>query len=54
MVRTKLQSKKNLSYTQLYNAVENALKQDGVLSMWKGIGPTLLRDVPFSGNFKLV
>ena len=54
MLRTKLQSKKNLSYTQLYNVVENALKQDGVLSMWRGIVPTLLRDVPFSGNFKLV
>ena len=54
MVRTKLQSKKNLSYTQLYNVVENALKQEGVLSLWRGIGPTLLRDVPFSGNFELV
>ena len=54
MLRTKLQLKKNLSYTQLYNVVENALKQDGVLSMWRGIVPTLLRDVPFSGNFKLV
>jgi len=51
MVRTKLQSKKNLKYTELFYVVKTALREEGVLSMWRGIGPTLLRDVPFSAIY---
>jgi len=25
------------------------IKQDGFASLWRGVGPSLLRDVPFSG-----
>ena len=51
MVRTKLQSKKNLKYRELLWLVNLSIRQEGILSMWKGIGPTLLRDVPFSGMY---
>lgn len=27
------------------------VQQEGVLSLWRGLGPTLWRDVPFSGKF---
>ena len=50
MVRTKLQSKKNLKYGELLTLVINAIKEEGVFSLWRGIGPTILRDVPFSGK----
>jgi len=51
MVRTKLQSKRNFRYSQLFNVVGNAIKQEGFLSLWRGMGPTLLRDVPFSAFY---
>lgn len=47
LIRTKLQSEK-LSYRYLQKAVTAMVKQDGILSLWRGWGPTVLRDVPFS------
>ena len=51
MVRTKFQSKKGLRYPQLVLLVIASMRQEGLTSLWRGIGPTLLRDVPFSGKF---
>jgi len=53
MIRTKLQSKKNLKYGQLSLLVINSIKQEGILSLWRGVGPTILRDVPFSAVYWL-
>ena len=50
MLRTKLQSKKNLGYRELVLSVQTTIKDEGIFCMWKGIGPTLFRDVPFSGR----
>jgi len=50
MVRTKIQSE-NLSYTAVFTAVRRLVRQQGLLSLWRGLGPTLLRDVPFSGLY---
>ncbi|XP_070393493.1 mitochondrial glutathione transporter SLC25A40-like isoform X2 [Dermacentor albipictus] len=47
MIRTKMQSKK-LSYMEIGQAVKNLVKTRGLLSLYVGLGPTLLRDVPFS------
>ena len=51
MARTKLQSKKTLRYSQLLRLVMDSIQREGVLSMWRGIGPTILRDVPFSALY---
>jgi len=51
MTRTKFQSKKNLKYDKLFSLIINSVKEEGIVSMWRGIGPTLLRDVPFSGIY---
>lgn len=48
LIRTKMQSRQ-LSYRELSVCIQSAVAQDGWLSLWRGWGPTVLRDVPFSG-----
>lgn len=49
LVRTKMQSRRR-PYSELLACIRSAVSQDGVLSLWRGWGPTVLRDVPFSGG----
>lgn len=49
LVRTKMQSRK-LSYSELRVCIRSAVAQGGLLSLWRGWGPTVFRDVPFSGE----
>lgn len=37
-------------FVDVFSVVGNAIRQEGFFSMWRGMGPTLLRDVPFSGE----
>ncbi|NWI16672.1 S2539 protein, partial [Crypturellus soui] len=57
LIRTKMQSRP-LSYRELRVCIRSAVAQDGWLSLWRGWGPTVLRDVPFSAlywfNYELV
>lgn len=50
LIRTKMQSQK-LTYTQLNEAIKISIKQEGILSLWRGLPPTIYRDVPFSGIY---
>lgn len=52
LVRTKMQSRRR-PYRELLVCIRSAVAQDGVLSLWRGWGPTVLRDVPFSGELRL-
>ncbi|XP_067863080.1 mitochondrial glutathione transporter SLC25A40-like isoform X2 [Heptranchias perlo] len=47
LIRTKSQSRR-LTYKELGTVFRIAVVQDGWLSLWRGWGPTVLRDVPFS------
>uniref|UniRef100_A0A671K1P4 Mitochondrial glutathione transporter SLC25A39 n=1 Tax=Sinocyclocheilus anshuiensis TaxID=1608454 RepID=A0A671K1P4_9TELE len=57
LVRTMMQSRK-LPYSELMVCIRSAVAQDGWFSLWRGWGPTVLRDVPFSAlywfNYELV
>lgn len=50
LIRTKMQSQK-LTYRELTDCIRSAVEAEGRLSMWRGLGPTLLRDVPFSAMY---
>ncbi|XP_032806874.1 mitochondrial glutathione transporter SLC25A40 [Petromyzon marinus] len=57
LIRTKMQSRQ-LTYKELSECVRHSLAQDGWRSLWRGWGPTVFRDVPFSGlywlNYELI
>ncbi|KAG8227651.1 hypothetical protein J437_LFUL007847, partial [Ladona fulva] len=50
LIRTKMQSQK-LSYFEIGQAVRSLLRDEGIPGLWKGLSPTLLRDVPFSAIY---
>jgi solute carrier family 25, member 39/40 len=50
LIRTKMQSKK-LSYSEVGVAVRELVQAQGVRGLWRGLAPSLLRDVPFSGRY---
>ncbi|UJR25300.1 hypothetical protein I4U23_006652 [Adineta vaga] len=47
LVRTKIQSEKVL-YSQLFRILRTSLAEEGPRVLWKGLLPTLWRDIPFS------
>ncbi|XP_063054590.1 probable mitochondrial glutathione transporter SLC25A40 isoform X2 [Engraulis encrasicolus] len=50
LIRTKLQSERQ-SYKELSAVIRSSVVTDGWLSLWRGWGPTILRDVPFSAMY---
>ncbi|KAH8312473.1 hypothetical protein KR044_010966, partial [Drosophila immigrans] len=50
LVRTKMQSQR-LSNAQVVKFVQNIIALQGITGLWRGLPPTILRDVPFSGIY---
>lgn len=49
------QYKSCIHFLDVGQALKMTIKSDGYSSLWRGLGPTILRDIPFSGKilFKL-
>ncbi|CAF1631849.1 unnamed protein product [Adineta ricciae] len=47
LIRTKKMSEK-LSYSELLNMLKGSIESDGLRSLWRGLIPTIWRDLPFS------
>jgi solute carrier family 25 protein 39/40 len=50
LIRTKKMSAP-LSYTDLLKTLRGSIKSDGFRSLWRGLIPTIWRDLPFSSKY---
>lgn len=50
LIRTKMQSQK-MTNSEMFSTIRQVMQTQGVLGLWRGLPPTILRDVPFSGIY---
>lgn len=50
MIRTKMQSQR-MTNAEMIGSIRQVMQSQGILGLWRGLPPTILRDVPFSGIY---
>jgi len=50
LIRTKMQSQR-MTHAEMFGTIRQVVQSQGVLGLWRGLPPTILRDVPFSGIY---
>ncbi|XP_016937317.3 solute carrier family 25 protein Shawn isoform X2 [Drosophila suzukii] len=50
MVRIKMQSE-YMTYSELWRVLRSLIRQHGMMGLWRGWPPTVMRDAPFSGTY---
>ncbi|EDW56177.1 solute carrier family 25 member 40 isoform X2 [Drosophila sechellia] len=50
LIRTKMQSQR-MTHAEMFGTIRQVVQWQGVLGLWRGLPPTILRDVPFSGIY---
>lgn len=53
LIRTKKMSAK-LSYKDLHAILKEAVESKGLRTLWRGLIPTIWRDLPFSSKFLII
>lgn len=48
LLRTKIQSRQSYTYGQVLRVIQTTVQNEGIFTLWRGLFPMLLRDVPFS------
>lgn len=51
LVRTRLQASHAPPFEVVLRNIRGTVRSRGILTLWKGLPPTLFRDVPFSGIY---
>eukprot|EP00127_Corallochytrium_limacisporum_P001364 Clim_evm3s54 gene=Clim_evmTU3s54 len=51
LIRTKMQAARNHGFRKVFTIVKQQAHDAGITSLWRGLTPTLLRDVPFSAMY---
>lgn len=51
LYRTRLQSKPGMTHKLVYKGIISMVKSNEISSLWRGLYPTLYRDVPFSAIY---
>ncbi|SPP89342.1 blast:Solute carrier family 25 member 40 [Drosophila guanche] len=50
LIRTKMQSQR-MTHAEMFGTIRQVVQSQGLLGLWRGLPPTILRDVPFSGIY---
>ncbi|XP_017066935.1 solute carrier family 25 member 40 isoform X2 [Drosophila eugracilis] len=50
LIRTKMQSQR-MTHAEMFGTIRQVVQSQGILGLWRGLPPTILRDVPFSGIY---
>ncbi|XP_022219545.2 solute carrier family 25 member 40 isoform X2 [Drosophila obscura] len=50
LIRTKMQSQR-MTHAEMLGTIRQVVQSEGLLGLWRGLPPTILRDVPFSGIY---
>ena len=51
LIRTRIQASVGSKEAHFVHGMKNLIQEKGILFLWRGLVPTLWRDVPFSGLF---
>ena len=53
LLRTRMQASSGSGIHKITCGLQDLIREKGISSLWRGLAPTLWRDLPFSGKYEL-